>query len=77
MTITHLQFLSIYFTMAKRKFKTMVTLNTLETMIEYILISSTLDRIYEMIKTTLEYLRDFTLLDLGLKQLLEIRTWGT
>jgi hypothetical protein len=63
--------------MAKRKFKTMVTLNTLETMIEYILISSTLDRIYEMIKTTLEYLRDFTLLDLGLKQLLEIRTWGT
>jgi hypothetical protein len=49
--------------MAKRKFTIMVTSNTLETMIEYTLISSILDRICEMIKTSLEYPRDPTLLD--------------
>jgi hypothetical protein len=43
--------------MANRKFTTMVTPNTLETMIEYTLISSILDRIGEMIKTPLEYPR--------------------
>ncbi len=53
----------------------MVTLNTLETMIEYTLISSILDRICEMIKTPLEYPRDPTLLN-PFKKLLEIRTWG-
>jgi len=61
--ITHLQFLNIYFTMAKRKFIAMVTPNTLETMIEYILISSILDRICKTIKTPLQYPRDPTLLD--------------
>jgi hypothetical protein len=60
--------------MAKRKF-TMITPNTLETMIEYTLISSILDRICEMIKIPLEYPRDPTLLN-PLKQLLEIRMWG-
>jgi hypothetical protein len=58
--------------MAKRKFTTMVTPNTLETMIEYTLISNILDRICEMIKTPLEYPRNPTLLN-PLKQLLEIR----
>jgi hypothetical protein len=52
----------------------MVTLNTLEIMIEYILISNILNRICEMIKTLLEYLP--TLLK-PLKQLLEIKTWGS
>jgi hypothetical protein len=61
--------------MEKRKFTTMVTPNTLETMIEYILISSILDRICEMTKTPLEYLRDPPLLN-PFKQLLKIRTWG-
>jgi hypothetical protein len=50
--------------MAKRKYTSMVTPNTLETTIEYTLISSILDRICEMIKTPLEYLRDPPLLDL-------------
>jgi hypothetical protein len=49
--------------MEKRKFIAMVTPNTLEIMIEYILISSILDRICKMIKTPLEYPRDPTLLD--------------
>jgi hypothetical protein len=62
MATTHLQFLNIYFTMAKIKFTTMVTPNTLETMIEYTLILSILDRICKMIKTPLEYPRDPTLL---------------
>jgi hypothetical protein len=60
-TTTHLQFLNIYFTMAKRKFTTMITLNTLETMIECTLISSILDRVCKMIKTPLDYPRDPTL----------------
>ncbi len=41
----------------------MVTPNTLETMIEYTLISIILDRICEMIKMPLEFPRDPTLLD--------------
>jgi hypothetical protein len=44
--------------MAKRKYTSMVTPNTLETMIEYTLISSILNRICEMRKTPLEYLRN-------------------
>jgi len=54
----------------------MVTLNTLETMIVYTLISSILDRICEMTTKPLEYPKDPTLLD-PLKNLLKIRTWGT
>jgi hypothetical protein len=50
--------------MAKRKYIAMVTPNTLKTMIEYTLISSILDRICEIIKTPLKYLRDPPLLDL-------------
>jgi hypothetical protein len=58
------------------KFMRMVTLNTLETIVIYTLISSILDRICEMTTKPLEYPRDLTLLD-PLKNLLEIRTWGT
>jgi hypothetical protein len=45
-------------------------------MIEYTLISSILNRICEMTTKLLEYPRDPTLLG-PLKNLLEIRTWGT
>jgi hypothetical protein len=41
--------------MARKKFTAMVTPNTLETMIEYTLISNVLNRICKMIKTPLEY----------------------
>jgi hypothetical protein len=51
----------------------MITPNTLETMIEYTLISSILDRICKMTTKPLEYLRDPTLLG-PLKKLLEIKT---
>jgi hypothetical protein len=61
--------------MEKQKFMIMVTLNTLETMIEYTLISSILDRICEMTTKSLEYPRDPTLLD-PFKNLLKIKTWG-
>jgi len=61
--------------MEKQKFMIMVTLNTLETMIEYTLISSILDRICEMTTKGSEYPRDPTLLD-PLKNLLKIKTWG-
>jgi hypothetical protein len=54
----------------------MVIPNTLESMIEYTLILSILDRICEMITKHLEYPRDPTLLN-PLKNLLEIKTWGT
>jgi hypothetical protein len=54
----------------------MVKPNTLETMIEYTLMLSILNRICKMIIKPLEYPRDLTLLD-PLKNLLEIRTWGT
>ncbi len=49
MATTHLQFVNIYFIMAKIKFIAMVTQNILKTMIEYILISNILDRICKMI----------------------------
>jgi hypothetical protein len=49
--------------MAKRKFTSMVTPNTLEIMIEYTLISNILDIICKMIKAPLEYPRNPTLLD--------------
>jgi hypothetical protein len=49
--------------MAKKKFKAMFSPNTLEAMIEYILISSILNIICKFIKTPLEYPRDPTLLD--------------
>jgi hypothetical protein len=54
----------------------MVTPNILESMIEYTLILSILDRICEMTTKPLEYPRDPTLVD-PLKNLLKIRIWGT
>jgi hypothetical protein len=54
----------------------MVTPNILESMIEYTLILNILDRICEMTTKPLEYLRNPALLD-PLKNLLEIRIWGT
>jgi hypothetical protein len=62
--------------MEKRKLSPTITPNTLEIMIEYTLTSSILDRICEMTKKPLEYLRDDTRLDL-LRHLFEIKTWGT
>jgi SUMO ligase MMS21 Smc5/6 complex component len=50
--------------MAKGKFIRMVSPNTLETMIEYTLISNILDRICKMTTKPLEYPRDPTLLNL-------------
>jgi hypothetical protein len=47
----------------KRKSTPNVTPNTLESMIEYTLISRILDRICEMTKNLLEYPRDDTKLD--------------
>jgi hypothetical protein len=44
--------------MVRRKLKPIITPNTLESMIEYTLISSILDRICEMTKETMEYPRD-------------------
>jgi hypothetical protein len=44
--------------MARRKLTPIVTPNTLESMIEYMLISSILDRVYAMIKKLLEYIKD-------------------
>jgi hypothetical protein len=49
--------------MAKKPFPIVVTPNTLETIIEYTLILSILNRICEMIKTPLEYQGDPTLLN--------------
>jgi hypothetical protein len=46
--------------MAKGKLTTTFTLNTLESMIEYTLISSILDRICEMTTKPWEYPRDDT-----------------
>jgi hypothetical protein len=62
--------------MAKQNFIGMVTLNILETMIEYTLISNMLNRICEMTTKLLEYPKDSTLLE-PLKNLLEIKTFGT
>jgi DNA-binding PucR family transcriptional regulator len=61
--------------MAKRKLPPNVTPNTLESMIEYMSISSILERICEMTKRPLEYPRDNTRLD-PLKHLLKIRKRG-
>jgi len=44
--------------MERKKLTPNVTPNTLESMIEYTLISSTLNRIYEMTKRPLEYPRN-------------------
>jgi hypothetical protein len=63
--------------MTKIKLSPIITLNTLETMIEYMLISNILDRICEITKKNpLEYPRDDTILN-PLYHLLKIRTWGT
>jgi hypothetical protein len=62
--------------MAKQKFTRMVTPNTLETIIEYTLISSILNKICKMTTKPLEYPKNPTLLD-PFKNLLEIKTWGT
>jgi len=61
--------------MAIGKLTSIITPNTLESMIEYILISSLLDRICEMTKKTLEYLKDDTWL-VPFRHLLKIKTWG-
>jgi uncharacterized ParB-like nuclease family protein len=62
--------------MAKRKLSPTITPNTLESMIEYMLISNILEKNYEMIKKPLKYLKDNTKLN-SLMHLLEIRTWET
>jgi hypothetical protein len=49
--------------MKRRKLTPNVTPNTLESMIEYTLISSILDRIYKMTKELLEYPRNDVRLD--------------
>jgi hypothetical protein len=46
--------------MARRKLTPIVTPNTLESMIQYTLISSILDKICEMTKKPLEYQKDHT-----------------
>jgi hypothetical protein len=61
--------------MAKRKLSPTVAPNTLETMIEYTLISNILDKICEMPKKLLEYPKYDTKLD-PLQHLFKIRTWG-
>jgi hypothetical protein len=62
--------------MAKRKLSPTATPNTLESMIEYTLISTILEKICEMTKKLLEYPRGNTRLD-PFKHLFEIKTWGT
>jgi len=54
--------------------KKIVTPNTLESMIEYMLISNILNRFCEMTKKPLEYPKDDTKLN-PLWHLLKIRTW--
>ncbi len=73
---TCLQSLNFYFAKVKKKLKPVITPNTLESIIEYMLISSILNRICEMTKKTMEYLRDETRL-VPLWHLLKIRAWGT
>jgi hypothetical protein len=63
-------------TMGRRKSTPNVTLNILESMIEYTLISSILDKICEMTKKKLEYPRNDTILD-PLWHFFKIKTWGT
>jgi hypothetical protein len=62
--------------MAKKHLSPIVTPNTLETMIEYMLISNILDKICEMTKKLLEYPRNDIRLN-PLQHLLKIKTWGT
>ncbi len=62
--------------MARGKFPSIFTPNTLESMIEYTLILSILNRICEMMTKPWECPKDDTRL-LRLQHLLEIRTWGT
>jgi hypothetical protein len=62
--------------MAKRKKSPIVTPNTLESIIEYMLFSSIIERFCKMTKKPLEYPRDNTRLN-PLKHLLKIKTWGT
>jgi hypothetical protein len=61
--------------MEKRNSIPNVTPNTLESMIEYTLMSNILNKICEMTKKPLEYPRDDTKLQ-PLQHLLEIKTWG-
>jgi hypothetical protein len=62
--------------MGRRKLTPNVTPNCLESIIEYTLISTILNRVYEMTKKPSKYLKDDTRLD-PLQHLLEIKTWGT
>jgi hypothetical protein len=61
--------------MVKGKLTPIFTPNTLESMIEYTLISRILDRICEMTTKPWEYPKDDTWL-VPLQHLLEIKTWG-
>jgi hypothetical protein len=61
--------------MGKRKFSPIFTPNTLESTIEYTLISSILDKICEMTTKPWECHKDDTQL-IPLQHLLEIKTWG-
>jgi hypothetical protein len=62
--------------MERKKLTPNVTPNILESMIEYTLMSSILDKFYEMTKKSLEYSRDDTRLNPPW-HLREIKTWGT
>jgi hypothetical protein len=62
--------------MVKRKLSPTITPNTLESMIEYMLISNILEIIYEITKKLLKYPKDNTKLN-SFMHLLEIRTWET
>jgi hypothetical protein len=61
--------------MIKRKLSPIFTPNSLDFMVEYMLVSNILERICDMTKEPLEYSRDNTRLD-PFKHLLEIKTWG-
>ncbi len=66
---------SLYFTMASEKFPPIFTPNTLESMLEYTLISSILERIYEMTQKLWECQKDDIQL-FPFQHLLKIKTWG-
>ncbi len=57
---TCLQSLNLYFTMGRKKLTPIVTPKTLESMIEYTLISNILEKLCEMTIKPLEYLKDDT-----------------
>jgi hypothetical protein len=61
--------------MGRKNLTPNVTPNTLEFMIEYMSISIILDRICEMAKKPLKYLKDDTRL-IPLRHLQKTRTWG-